>query len=122
MAVFLAFFQFEQFLKYKAEALGKEVVYVDARYTSQSCSRCKTRHSTYRMKSKFECRTCGFRCHADINAAINIRDKYILSIAEKKVEQGAVNHPYATDVEDKATYVELSPSLVASLRPCAGGS
>ena len=34
------FFQFEQFLAYKAEARGMKIEYVDARYTSQKCSAC----------------------------------------------------------------------------------
>ena len=44
-----------------------------------------------------------------------------LSTTEMSVEQGAVNHPYVTGDEDKATRVELRPSLVTSYQPCAGG-
>lgn len=76
-----SFYQLEQFLTYKAQAKGKQVDYVDARYTSQKCSRCKQRHSTNRHKSRFHCKTCGFKAHADINAATNIKDDYILSTA-----------------------------------------
>ena len=35
-----AYYQFRQFLAYKAESLGKSVVLVDPRYTSQRCSKC----------------------------------------------------------------------------------
>ena len=73
------FYQLEQFLAYKAEALGKKVEFVDARYTSQKCSRCGHIHSANRKKSRFSCGSCGYREHADINAAYNIRDNYILS-------------------------------------------
>lgn len=62
------FYQLEEFLAYKAEAKGKQVSFVDARYTSQKCSRCKSRHSTLRRKSKFHCKTCGFIAHADYTA------------------------------------------------------
>ncbi len=90
------FYQMEQFLTYKAEAKGKQVGFVDARYTSQKCSRCKQRHSTKRYKSKFHCKTCGYKAHADYNAASNIRDDYLLSTTTVSVEQGAVNHPYVS--------------------------
>jgi IS605 OrfB family transposase len=91
------FNQLEQFLVYKSEAKGKKVGYVDARYTSQKCSRCKQRHSTNRHKSKFHCKTCGFKTHADINAATNIKDDYILSTTQiESVEQGSVNDPYVS--------------------------
>ncbi len=73
------FYQLEQFLAYKAEALGKQVGFVDARYTSQKCSRCGHIHSASRKKSRFSCGSCGYHEHSDINAAYNIRDNYILS-------------------------------------------
>jgi ribosomal protein S27AE len=89
--------QFEQFLSYKAEALGKRVVFVDARYTSQKCSRCGHRSSANRKKSRFRCGSCGYTAHADINAAVNVRDNYILSLAQIETgEQGSVNAPYGS--------------------------
>lgn len=87
------FYQLEEFLAYKAEAKGKIVGFVDARYTSQKCSRCKQRHSTNRNKSRFHCKTCGFKAHTDINSACNIRDDYILSTTIMSVEQASVNRP-----------------------------
>jgi len=91
------FSQFALFLTYKAVALGKRVVYVDARYTSQKCSRCKRRSSAYRHKSRFRCGSCGYRDHADRNAANNIRDDYLLSSTHgASEEQAAVNRPYVS--------------------------
>ena len=81
------FYQLEQFLAYKAEALGKQVGFVDARYTSQKCSRCGHIHNANRKKSRFSCGSCGYQQHADINAAYNIRDNYILS--STRVDGGA---------------------------------
>ena len=77
------FYQFEQCLSYKAEALCKCVDYVDARYTSQRCSMCGHIYRGNRQKSRFKCVRCGFRSHADINAAINIRDRYLLPTAAR---------------------------------------
>jgi IS605 OrfB family transposase len=104
------FHQFETFLAYKAEALGKAVVFVDARYTSQKCSQCGHIYKGNRQRSRFHCVRCGFRAHADVNAAINIRDTYILSTAERSVEQATVNQPNATDF-----------GSVASHRACPAG-
>lgn len=89
------FYQFEQFLTYKAEVFGKKIEYVDAHYTSQKCSRCGNRSRHNRYKSRFKCSVCGFSEHADLNAAINIRNNYILSITPcGSIEQGLVNDPH----------------------------
>ncbi|MGK7928259.1 MAG: RNA-guided endonuclease InsQ/TnpB family protein [Spirulina sp.] len=89
--------QLEQFLSYKAEALGKRVVFVDARYTSQKCSRCGHIRKGNRKKSRFHCHHCGYKAHADVNAAVNVRDNHILSLArDESREQGSVNAPDAS--------------------------
>lgn len=67
-----SFYQLEQFLGYKAEALGKHVLLVDARYTSQKCSNCGHTYKGNREGSAFRCRKCGFELHADLNASRNI--------------------------------------------------
>ena len=89
------FSQFESLLTYKAEALGKNVVFVDPRYTSQRCSQCGHVYKGNRQGSRFLCVRCGFPAHADVDAAINIKDLY-LSTAARSVEQAAVNQPNAT--------------------------
>jgi putative transposase len=91
-----AFYQQEQFLTYKAEALGKRVVHQDPRYTSQKCNICKHIRRTNRHKSKFHCKNCGHRTHADLNAAKNVRDDYILSSTQGTEEQASVNMPYVS--------------------------
>jgi len=73
-----SFFQFQAFVTYKAEARGVNVGFVDPRYTSQKCSQCghierKNRPS----QAEFRCQKCGFECHADDNAAINIREDFV---------------------------------------------
>ena len=89
------FYQLEQFLTYKAASLGKQVVFVDARYTSQKCSNCGETHKDSRNKSQYHCVSCGYFDHADHNAALNIRSNYIISAAEKPAEQAFVNEPNA---------------------------
>jgi IS605 OrfB family transposase len=92
-----SFYQFERFLAYKAEILGKQMVFVDARYTSQKCSQCGHIDKGNRRGSRFHCVRCGFRCHAGVNAAMNVRDTYFLSTTPRaSVEQAAVSQPNAT--------------------------
>jgi len=92
------FHQFEQFLAYKTEALGKRVVFIDPCYTSQKCSYCGHIDKGNRHKSHFQCVRCGFSAHADLNAAMNIRDAHLLSTTVRSVEQAVVNQPYVTSV------------------------
>ena len=77
-----SFAQFHSFLSYKAQEQGMRVVKVDPRHTSQTCSRCGYQHrSNRRSQSLFKCRHCGYSCNADFNASLNIRNKYVASLA-----------------------------------------
>ncbi len=77
-----SFAQLQSFLAYKAEAQGSEVVKIDPRHTSQTCSRCGHQARTNRRsQSLFRCRNCGYCLNADLNASYNIRDKYVSSLA-----------------------------------------
>ena len=73
-----AFHQLESNIIYKAHHLGIDVVLVDPAYTSQRCSTCGYTDRNNRRKGTFACRSCGFIANADVNAAINIRDKFLL--------------------------------------------
>lgn len=85
-----AFYQLEQFLQYKAESLGKQVILVDARYTSQKCSRCGHVYKGNRDGSDFQCRHCGFKLHADLNAARNIAQAGTSCLSRLPVNQPIV--------------------------------
>jgi putative transposase len=85
---------FEGLLKYKTELKGIKIEFVDARYTSQICSGCQQQDKASRDKGIYRCKVCGLKIHADINAAINIRNRFLLtSFPSLTLEQGAVNHP-----------------------------
>ncbi len=78
-----SFAQLHSFLSYKAEARGIAVVKVDPRHTSQMCSKCGHQHrSNRRSQSLFLCHECGYCLNADLNAAVNIRDKHIACLAD----------------------------------------
>ena len=77
-----SFAQFQAFLFYKAEARGIQVVKIDPRHTSQTCSRCGHQaRNNRRSQSLFLCRRCQYCLNADLNASYNIRDKYVSSLA-----------------------------------------
>lgn len=64
--------QLLRLLKYKAENLGKRVIEVNPRHTSQRCSRCGYVDKGNRRGLEFHCKNCGFQLNADLNAARNI--------------------------------------------------
>lgn len=82
-----AFHQLEEFLRYKAEALGKQVVLVDSQYSSQKCSR------------------CGYMNHADLNAAYNIAQAGKSCLGRPRVNRPIVAGP--------VTEHSVSPQLQA---------
>jgi IS605 OrfB family transposase len=73
------FYQLGQFLRYKAEGRGLEIVEVDAKGTSQGCSRCGHTEKANRRRHVFACRACGHTLHADVNAAHNVRVRGIVA-------------------------------------------
>lgn len=58
----------------KAQEVGMVVAEVNPAYTSQHCSRCGLRGN--RKRHAFTCPSCGHTAHADVNAAVNIRNRY----------------------------------------------
>jgi putative transposase len=67
-----SFAELRSFVEYKAMAIGKNVITIDPRYTSQTCSRCGYQHKNNRIGRIFKCKSCGFQIDADLNASRNI--------------------------------------------------
>lgn len=104
------FFQFEQFLSYKAKAKGIAIEYTPARYTSQKCSRCgHTERGNRKFQSVFVCKHCSFSLNADLNASRNIFQNYLDAICHPS--RAAVNPPIAP--KDSSLVEQAQPSLVA---------
>ncbi len=76
------------FLEYKQLWLGGQVMYVDPKYTSQTCPVCQHANKLSRKsQSEFECVLCGHEEHADVVGAKNVlgRGHRLLACGEKDV-------------------------------------
>jgi IS605 OrfB family transposase len=72
------FGQLGQFCQYKAKRAGVPVVCVDRRNTSRQCAACGCIDKKNRpSQATFKCIGCGHEAQADINAALNIRQRAI---------------------------------------------
>jgi putative transposase len=92
-----SFAQLKGFLEYKAEAKGCRVVGVDPRHTSQRCNACgHIARGNRPSQASFCCRECSHRGNADLNAARNIRDRYLVGWAS-----GPSSAPPSTGVSSR---------------------
>ncbi len=69
-----SFHRLETLIRREAVAKGVPVEEVPPCYTSQSCHNCGAIQD--RNGDMYHCRRCGYKVHADANAAMNIRDWY----------------------------------------------
>ena len=63
---------FVQMLSYNVEKTGGQLIKVNPKNTSRTCSRCGAIQDMPLIKREFKCLSCGFVCHRDLNASINI--------------------------------------------------
>ncbi len=67
---------FKTFLEYKQLWSGGQVLFVDPKYTSQTCPVCQHRSKDNRQtQAEFECVLCGHKEHADVVGARNILER-----------------------------------------------
>ena len=76
---------------YKCQRNGIVVAWVDPRDTSITCPVCGTVNAHFRKGNRFRCTCCGHTDHADVNAAVNIRARYLTQAVQSG--QAAVNRP-----------------------------
>ena len=67
-----AWSQFIDYLAYKAEWAGRQLVKVNPAYTSQDCHECGHRQKMPLSERTYCCACCGQSCHRDLNASLNI--------------------------------------------------
>jgi IS605 OrfB family transposase len=81
-------------LKYKLSRAGvpkSRFVPVPENWTSQTCSKCCSKDTHRPFQSLLICRSCGARLQADINGALNIAFKLIVSLDEAALDQWLIN-------------------------------
>jgi putative transposase len=106
--------QLLEFLTYKCVARGIGLEFVDPSWTSQTCCRCGRRPRGARVGGWFHCSRCGYSAHADLNAAINIRDKFSSDLAS------GAGHCEVSSLEidlwgDENSSADVPPSVLAGV-------
>ena len=77
-------------IAYKAQMRGVPVRYVDPRNTSRECSQCGQIDNANRPnQATFQCTSCGYSLHADVNAAINIGRRASVNAPDADSDLGA---------------------------------
>jgi len=103
-------------LAYKAECAGGQLVAVDARYTSQDCSRCGERVSKSLSERVHSCQSCGLVLGRDHNAALNILHRAVVRPALPNVADYSVRATGSTGsrkaIRDTTRLKDESCSLV----------
>ncbi len=70
-------YTFTQMLAYKCQRYGKDLVFVDERNTSKTCSRCGHLQSMPLWKRTYRCVECGLVKDRDENSAVNILTRFL---------------------------------------------
>lgn len=70
-------YAFTQMLIYKCLLSGRELVFLDERYTSTECHVCHSRQDMPLYKRVYRCDTCGLVMDRDENSAHNILQRYL---------------------------------------------
>jgi IS605 OrfB family transposase len=89
-----AWWQLQEFIAYKAQGAGIQIVFVNPAYTSKTCYVCG--NLGIRSKHRFSCPICGRLAHSDRNAAQNIAS--LGSVYT--VPTGDVNRPNVATLTD----------------------
>lgn len=94
-----SFFQLQQFISYKAEREGKQVIFVNPYMTPQTCSHCGKIGSRY--FDFFNCSHCGFSSQSDFNASCNLR-RLTVTKPNVSVDEGKGQLTTEPDIRDKS--------------------
>lgn len=85
--------RFGQILAYKCQVTdNRDLITVNPAYTSQQCSHCGhvDKHNR-ESQAIFVCQSCGMHMNADVNAAINIRERGIRHLTDIQSTGGALS-------------------------------
>lgn len=108
--------QFINMLSYKAVKCGGQVIGVEPTDTSKRCSKCGTINEMPLEKRFFVCSKCGFACHRDLNASLNI-----LNVGTDCAEHNACGDNASTTEQSVASdVVEAGTITTKSEQPVVG--
>jgi putative transposase len=79
-------YQFVQMLTYKCLLAGKELIILDERDTSKTCSRCGQQQAMPLHKRTNRCGACSLVMDRDENSAVNIRERYLARLGPRATE------------------------------------
>jgi putative transposase len=77
---------FVQMLEYKCLLAGKELVTLDERDTSKTCSGCGHKQSMPLYKRTYRCGNCGLVMDRDENSAVNIRERFLARLGPRATD------------------------------------
>lgn len=85
------YYDLQSKIEYKAKRRGGDVIYVNPKYTSQTCPRCGYRNKWNRNQyiHTFICKACGYHTNDDRAAAMNILAKGKRELAKMRKAQMA---------------------------------
>ena len=101
-----SFFQLQQFIVYKANRQGINVIKVSPYHTSQTCSHCGELGA--RSKGFFVCSHCGYSLNADLNASYNLAKHH----SKADGVSAAVTQPYIQSDDAKGTFCATAAELM----------
>ena len=81
-----------EMIRYKADMLGMKVVQIPEAHTSKTCHKCTTCAKSNRKSRGYTKCSCGWKAHADVNAAANIFEKFT-NLSPLNRSSGAVEAP-----------------------------
>ncbi|MEK6878453.1 MAG: RNA-guided endonuclease TnpB family protein [Nanoarchaeota archaeon] len=95
---------FVQMLSYKVEKTGGQIVKVNPKNTSRTCSKCGNIQDMPLANREFKCLRCGFVCHRDLNASINLDRVGLTQISSS--EENACGEIVRLSSKEKANLCE----------------
>ncbi|GAC1359828.1 MAG: RNA-guided endonuclease TnpB family protein [Ktedonobacteraceae bacterium] len=104
-------YTFVHMLEYKCQLYGKELHFLDEKYTSKDCSGCGNRQAMPLWKRTYCCTVCGLVMDRDENSAHNILNRYLARLEphahesehgvlqESRVDVGITTVPQPCEVQ-----------------------
>lgn len=84
-----SFRQFTATLQYKLRREGIQLVQVNEKSTSKTCSKCgAVRKRNRKTRGLYVCNKCGYKINADVNGAANILKKYLQPLGRSSANVG----------------------------------